>query len=367
MNLKEFDKIYGEKKGMTRTLGSAMHREILLDSGIFGLNIAHGIGGIKTGSVMQIMGPPGVGKSSIAYRLIADGLQKGMSALVVDTEGGYNEEILMDTLEDYGVDPLDPDIHFRYATATNYRDAKMKGGSVVQDSSKPVMTIEQIVPMIEEWIVSSEISPNGAVVVIDSLDFMMTDSQVGTTIDTATVALIARRMKDFLKKFIGTIRGTGSMIIFIHQVTSKIDPHARDTETFTGGNALKHASHFSLRLKDIGQEVAGDELVGRKIRGTIIKSKQGSCWRAFDYVIRHDCGPDNIGAVFEAAKTLNIIKVSGSWVTVPGSESPIQGKEAVRKYWMQNPDKLRYVENLVLDALKTENIDEVAPKVDEEE
>lgn len=367
MDLKDHDEKYGQQ-GLSRQLGSAYYKSILLDSGVFGLNIAHGIGGIKTGSVVQLMGPPGLGKSSIAYRLVANGMAAGMSGFIVDTEGGINEPILMDTLEDYGVDLTRPDLPLRFATATNLQDVKWKDGKPVQDNKKPILTLERIVPMIEDWVCSTKISPNGAVVVIDSLDFLLSDVMIGSTVDTATVALIARRMKFWLKSFVGTIRGSGSMLVFIHQVSSKIDPAAHDTETFTGGNALRHAAHFALRLKDIGQEKVGEDVVGRRVRAFITKSKQGLPYRTFEYVIRYDVGPDNIGAVFDYSKRLKLITGDGAWVTVPSSTGPqkINGKEKVRQYWMDNPAELRFMQDLVFQKVQG-NLAEVAPAMSDEE
>jgi len=366
MDLKEHDDKYG-KKGLSRQLGGGSYQSILLDSGVFGLNIAHGIGGIKTGSVVQLIGPPGLGKSSIAYRLVANGMKAGMSGFIVDTEGGFNEPILMDTLEDYGVDLTNPNLPLRYATATNLRDVKWVKGKPSQSAEKPIMTLERIIPMIEDWVISEDISPKGAVVVFDSLDFMLSDVMVGSTVDTATVALIARRMKHWLRSFIGTIRGTGSMVIIIHQVSSKIDPAAKDTETFTGGNALRHAAHFALRLKDIGQEKPGEEVLGRQVRAFITKSKQGLPYRTFEYVIRYDVGPDNIGAVFDYAKRLKVIQ-GDSWVSVPTTTGiqKINGKEQVRQFWMSNPAELRHAESLVYQQVQT-NLNEVAPSMSAEE
>jgi recombination protein RecA len=163
-------------------------------------------------------------------------------------------------------------------------------------------------------------------------------------------------MKQWLRMFSGTIKRTGSLVIFVHQVSSKIDAYAKDTETFMGGNALQHASHLDLRLKYMGQELEGNELVGRKVKAIINKSKQGNAFRTFQYVIRSDCGPDNVGAVYDAALQLKIIKASGSWVTIPGIEKPIQGKNNVRQFWLDNPSEFRHVEKMVLEAAEVNTL-----------
>ena len=362
MDIKEFDSKYGDKGySFAKPISvPPSSKSILLDSGSLGLNIAHGTGGIKTGGLIRIMGQPGLGKSSLSARIMASGLAKGMSAMVIDTEGGINLNIIKDTLEDYGLDP-DGDLPFRYVEASNMRE--------VNKTSKPIMTFQRAIPMIEEWIVSKEISPNGAVVVIDSLDFLVPEQIVGGDVDQASVAVVARMMKNWLRKFMGTIRGTGSLIIVVSQVSSKIDAYAIDTETFSGGNALKHASSLDIRLKDVGQVAVQKELTGRKVKGMITKSKQGRPWRTFEYEIRGDVGPDRYLETVDIATALGIIE-GKTWAVIPATHNgsvKMNGREAIRKYFMEYPEEREFVETLIYDKLKGGDDTNIAPPMPEEE
>lgn len=356
MGIADFDKKYTDK-GITQKLRDIKERGIILDSGLFGFNIAHGIGGVRTGAVMRVMGPPGVGKSSVTYRLLASGLAQGMSGFVCDMEGGVNPAILADTLEDAGLDPDDPNLPLRIISPV---------GNETEWGDKNYPTIERIVPLIETWIDDKNISPNGAVVIIDSVDGLAADAMIGSKVDDATVALISRRLKNWLRLYHYKIVQSKSLVIFVHQRSANITPMARDKEAFTGGNAVDHWSKVNLRLKDIGQEMVGGEQVGRKVKGIITKSKQGLPWRTFEYVIRFDVGPDNYTAVFEAAKKLGIIKTKGAWVEVPNIDNLVQGKDAVRDIWVNDHESFRCIEKLVMDQIGN-NVDIVAPAAEGED
>lgn len=349
--IEDFDSKHGKT---TQMFSDIKPNPTLLDSGLFGFNVAHGIGGIKSGCVMRIMGPPHVGKSSISYRIVADALTKGMSAFILDMEGGFNPHVFEDTLADRGLDANDKSLPVRFISPLS---ESMEWG----DDNYP--TIERVIPMIESWIDSKIISPKGAVIVFDSVDGIASDRMIGSKVDDATIALVAKRLKQWLRMYHFKIVQSNSLVIFVHQASANISPMARDTETFTGGRALEYWSKLDLRLKDIGQDKEGDEVVGRKVRGFIKKSKQGVPWRTFEYSIRYDVGPDNYLAVFEAAKKLKII-TGTTWFTVPGMEDKIQGKEALRSYWMENPKDFYYIQELVL---QSGQVDAIAPKVEEQE
>src|SRR5260221_8183059 len=105
MTLDDFNDKYGDKGlGFIKPLSQFSKERKLIDSGSLTLNIAHGIGGIKTGCVIRIMGDAATGKTSLSLRIMSSCLSQGMSALYIDAEASLNEGILRDTLEDYGLD-----------------------------------------------------------------------------------------------------------------------------------------------------------------------------------------------------------------------------------------------------------------------
>lgn len=357
MSLEDFDKKYSDGLKFSYKLGQYKSRRYLLSTGILPLDLATGVGGVFTGGSIELMGQFGTGKSSISYNLMADGIRQGMNAMLIDSEGSLNEDIFLDVLEDHGVvvDSL-KDIPFRHIPPSALGDLPVKDGVSVQGSKNPALTLERAVPMIHDFIDKS-VSPNGAIIVVDSLDFILTDDIIGSTVDTPTVAVVARRMKHFLKGITGDLFKYGHLIVFVHQVSSKIDAHAIDTETFTGGNALKFHSSCSIRFKKIGQEKVGNEVVGENVRFFILKNKRGLSYKTGEYVIRSGIGPDDIGAVFEIAAKLGIIKKRGAWVTTPDGQNH-NGKEALRKYWDANRTELEYIRGLILDKARGIDISE---------
>lgn len=353
----DFVRQYGDEGlGLVKPLKDIQKERILLDAGSFTLNISHGIGGVYTGSLIRLMGDAGVGKTSLACRIAASGISNGMRVLYIDAEAGLNEDILRDTLEDYEIDP-DGENSPLIASASNLKEFK-KG-------KRPVLTLQQVFPMAEKIILDA---PKGAIVIFDSLDFIATDQSIEDPF-TQMPAIVARQMKAWLRRFSGTIKGTGSLVIVISQNSSTINSQSYDPTSFYGGNALKYASSLDIRLKDVGQELNGKELVGRKVKGVITKSKQGLSWRAFGYTIRYDTGPDRVSEVIEVGKQVGVIKGS-TWLEYPMPDNSLkktQGSENLRSILMADPELRIYLEKLILEQIKGNTIAQEVPDEEKQE
>jgi RecA/RadA recombinase len=368
MDLKEFDTIYGEKgKNFAFPVSTIVPGRKLLDSGLLTFNLVHGTGGIYTGGMIRIMGAPGMGKSSLCYRIMASGLAQGMSVLSIDSEASFNPAIFADTIDMYGLDGdavLEEGSKYpiRIVPPSNLRE-------VTKGNKRPFFTIQEMMPLVEQWMLSEDISPNGAVVVIDSLDFIANDDQIEKGVESAGVAVVARMLKNWMRRIVGTIRGTGSLLIIVSQESSQIGTQSYDPVTFFGGNAVRFFSSMDLRLKDIGQEKVKDELVGRKVQATITKSKQGKPWRRFEYVIRSDVGPDNYAAAIDAGKAYGLIEnpKNSSWYTVPladGTKYKFQGYDSVRNMLIEHPENYEYLYKAIWDEANRTKIDNLSIAVD---
>lgn len=362
LSLEDFIKTYGDKKGFVRKITEPLGPSIFLSSGVIPLDLAHGIGpegGFRTGSIVRIMGAPGTGKSSMTYRMVANALLNGMSALIVDTEAKLNQPVLYSTLDSYGIDPNNPPMPLLYATQSNLREGGEK------------FTLEEVLPMANEWMKSSVISPNGALIVIDSVDSLAAAAQMEKELHEATVAITPKTLKNWTRIYKGTVVGTGSMWIFVHQAMANISPMAYEKEIFGGGYGIAHAADVEIVLKKIGKISVGSgddrEQLGDKIQFKIVKTAQGGNRHAVAVSqLRNDVGFDDAMDLI----TLGSLPASGvikgtTWLTFPkedGSEGRANGKEQLRELMYNDPELMKFLRGKIIESLRN-----VQPEIEEDD
>src|SRR3990167_5002148 len=84
--MNEIEKQFG--KGSIMKLGEAGSRLSVdvIPTGSLGLDLALGVGGLPRGRVVEIFGPEGGGKTTLALHVIAEAQKKGGAAAFVDAE-----------------------------------------------------------------------------------------------------------------------------------------------------------------------------------------------------------------------------------------------------------------------------------------
>ena len=82
----EIEKQFG--KGAIMQLGEVAGKMdiAVISTGSMGLDIALGIGGLPKGRVVEVFGPEGGGKTTLALHVIAEAQKKGGTAAFIDAE-----------------------------------------------------------------------------------------------------------------------------------------------------------------------------------------------------------------------------------------------------------------------------------------
>jgi len=82
---KEFEKKYGE--GVITVMGDEKYCGVeVVSTGLLGLDIALGMGGIALGRIHELYGPPGCGKSTLLYTIYREAIRAKKRILHIDTE-----------------------------------------------------------------------------------------------------------------------------------------------------------------------------------------------------------------------------------------------------------------------------------------
>jgi recombination protein RecA len=240
-------------RGSIMRLGDEARTPIdVIPTGAISLDVALGIGGLPRGRVVEIYGPEGSGKTTLALEAIANAQKAGGIAAFVDAEHA-----------------LDPEYAKKLGVDT---DALLV--------SQPD-TGEQALEIADMLIRSSAID----IIVIDSVAALVPRAEIEGEMGDSHVGLQARLMSQALRKLAGALNQTRTTAIFINQLREKVGVLFGSPETTSGGRALKFYSSVRLDVRRIETLKDGTEAVGSRTKVKVVKNKclaEGS--RVFDPV-----------------------------------------------------------------------------------
>ena len=205
----------------------------VIPSGSIGIDAALGIGGLPRGRMVELFGPAGVGKSTLALQVIAAAQAEGQTAALVDVEctfdAGYARQLGVD-VEELVV-------------------LKVDGG-------------EQALRMVERLVSSQGVD----LVVVDSVAALAPAAELaGSLLDGPTFGH-SEMLSNGLRRIARVMAQSPACLLLLNQVRAY---HGFGyTETSTGGWGLK--LHAAVRA-DL-REVAGGK-VGRRVVLKVVKNQ----------------------------------------------------------------------------------------------
>jgi recombination protein RecA len=212
----------------------------VIPTGAIALDVALGIGGLPRGRVVEVYGPEGSGKTTIALHAVANAQKAGGIAAFIDAEHA-----------------LDPDYAKKLGVDTD--------GLLVSQPD----TGEQALEIADMLIRSGAID----VVVIDSVAALVPRAEIEGEMGDSHVGLQARLMSQALRKITGALSQTKTTAIFINQLREKVGVMFGSPETTSGGRALKFYASVRLDVRRIETLKDGTEPVGSRTRIKVVKNK----------------------------------------------------------------------------------------------
>jgi len=312
MAMGQIEKQFG--KGSVMKLGEfqAMNVEAI-PTGALGLDIALGIGGVPRGRIIEIFGPESSGKTTLALHVIAEAQKLNGEAAFIDAE--------------HALDPV---------------YAKHLGVDIDNLIVSQPDTGEQALEITEALIRSGALD----VIVVDSVAALVPKAEIDGDMGDSHIGLQARLMSQALRKLAGAINKSKTVLIFINQLREKVGIMFGNPETTPGGRALKFYSSVRLDIRKIENIKTDGEVVGNRARVKIVKNKVAPPFREAEFDIVYGKGISKEGNVLDMAVNLDIVEKSGSWFGYNG-ERIGQGRENVKKYFAENPDIMKEVEDKV--------------------
>ena len=285
-----------------------------VSTGSLALDIALGIGGLPKGRVVEIYGPEGSGKTTVALSAVANCQKGGGVAAFVDAE--------------HALDPV---------------YARKLGVDIDNMMVSQPDTGEQALEITEMLVRSGAVD----VVVVDSVAALVPRAEIEGEMGDAHVGLQARLMSQALRKLTGAISKTNTLVIFTNQIRMKIGVMFGNPETTTGGNALKFYSSVRLDIRRVGALTQGEDVVGNHVRVKVVKNKVAPPFKKAEFDILYGRGISKEGDLIELGVNAGIVQKSGAWYSF-GDERLGQGKENVREFLQENEDLYARIEEKVL-------------------
>ncbi|WP_010521276.1 recombinase RecA [Aquimarina agarivorans] len=318
LTLAKLDKAYG--KGAVMKMGDAAIVEVdTISTGSLGLDLALGVGGLPRGRVIEIFGPESSGKTTLTLHAIAEAQKAGGIAAFIDAEHAFDR---------FYAQKLGVDIE-------NLVISQPDNG-------------EQALEIADNLIRSGAID----IVVIDSVAALTPKSEIEGEMGDSKMGLHARLMSQALRKLTSTINKTNCTVIFINQLREKIGVMFGNPETTTGGNALKFYASVRLDIRRSTQiKNSNGEVQGNKTRVKVVKNKVAPPFRTAEFDIMYGEGVSKVGEIIDIGVDYEIVKKSGSWFSYMDSKLG-QGRDAVKKLLLDNPELMEELEEKILAAIK---------------
>jgi recombination protein RecA len=213
----------------------------IVSTGIDNLDAILGNGGLTCGSIVEIYGPEGSGKSTLCLEIIRQAQAADMTCAFIDME---------QVLDPVYADRLGVDIDKLIISQPDYMEAAFG--------------------IVEQLIKTGKVG----VVVIDSIASLVPKAEFEADIEKETMGLQARKMSSYLRKINPIVNATNTLLIFTNQLREKVGIVYGNPTTTPGGRAIRFYATYRMevtikeRLEDNG------EIVGNKLRVTVVKNKR---------------------------------------------------------------------------------------------
>ena len=326
MAMQQIEKSHG--KGAIMRLGDeGIQRDIeVVSTGSLALDLALGVGGLPQGRIVEIYGPEGSGKTSLALHVIAEAQKAGGLVAFIDAE--------------HALDPT-------YAKALGVDTDNLL-------VSQPD-TGEQALEITDTLVRSGAMN----VVVIDSVAALVPRAELEGEMGDTHVGLQARLMSQALRKLAGSVNRSHTILIFINQLREKIGVMWGSPETTPGGRALKFYSSVRLDVRRIDSLKDGAEVVGSRVRVKVVKNKVAAPFKKAEFDIQYGFGISKEGSLLDVAIDHGIVRKSGAWF-IYDEDQLGQGRENAKTFLADNADIAAEIELKIkqkLGLLATDDVD----------
>ena len=230
-------------------------------------------GGLPEGRIVEIFGPPSIGKSHIATQIARSTQEMGGIVVYIDTENATSVENLR---------MLGVDVSKRFVYVDTHCTEEVF--QVAESTIMKAKGMNKDVPITIVW---------------DSVAASSPKAELLGDYDKESIGLQARAISKGMRKITGVIGDQNILFVILNQIRTKIGVMFGDPHTTPGGKAIPF--HASTRIKlGAGQQIKdGEDVIGIHVSAKTIKNKVAPPFRKINFEIHFGVGIKEHEQVFD--------------------------------------------------------------------
>ena len=253
-------------------------------------------GGLPEGRIVEVFGPPGIGKSHIAIQTARATQQMGGIVVYIDTENATSVENLS---------LLGVNITNRFVYVDTHCTEEVL--SIAESTILKAKAMDKDVPITIIW---------------DSVAASSPKAELIGDYDKESIGLQARAISKGMRKITGVIANQNVLFLILNQIRTKIGVMYGDPTTTPGGKAIPF--HSSVRIKlGAGQQIQDKDknVIGIHVSAKTIKNKVSAPFRDCKFEIHFGIGIKEHEQIFDVLRKHGKEVINGNEISVSGAST----------------------------------------------